>query len=132
MREEGIRLRRRVGWVCVLALAAVCSAVVSAGAARAQGDPAIRVGDRTSHGGFVQGGSPNVVIGGVIAARVGHPVSCALTCGPTVPHGGGPITTGSTTVFINGQPAARQGSTATEACATSTLVGGTSSVLIGP
>lgn len=115
-----------------LATALGLATSVAGGMAHAQGLPAVRLGDATSHGGVVQQGSPNVLIGGVIAARVGHRVGCALTCAGGSPHAGGPIANGSSTVFINGFNAARQGSAATEACATSTLVGGTASVLIGP
>jgi uncharacterized Zn-binding protein involved in type VI secretion len=52
-------------------------------------------------GGPIIGGSPNVFIGGLPAARVTDPVTCV---GPP-----DTIVVGSATVFINGLPAARMG-----------------------
>lgn len=96
------------------------------------GSPAARVGHATNHGGLVQEGSLNVVIGGQLAARVGDRAGCPLTCGPGVPHLGGPIASGSSTVSINGRAAAFLGSAVAEACSASVIVGGVSTVLIGP
>jgi uncharacterized Zn-binding protein involved in type VI secretion len=52
-------------------------------------------------GGPIIMGSPNVLIGGMPAARVGDPAACV---GPM-----DVIAMGSGTVLINGQPAARMG-----------------------
>ncbi|HVV69572.1 MAG TPA: PAAR domain-containing protein [Gammaproteobacteria bacterium] len=49
-------------------------------------------------------GSPNILINGLPAARMGDPVSCRLASGaPPI------IAEGSSTVFFNGKPAARMG-----------------------
>lgn len=72
---------------------------------------AARVGDQTSHGSPLGPGpgSANVLIGGMPAWRATSDFhACPLVSGPA-PHVGGMVTMGSTTVFINGLPAARQG-----------------------
>jgi len=77
---------------------------------------AARIGDMTSHGSPLTPavpppamGSPNVMIGGQPAWRVTADVhTCPLSNGPQ-PHVGGPVLKGSTSVFINGLPAVRQG-----------------------
>lgn len=76
---------------------------------------AARVGDITSHGTpltpLLPGvmGSLNVFIGGQPAWRAITDVHvCPLSNGPQ-PHVGGTVFKGSTSVFINGLPAARQG-----------------------
>lgn len=72
---------------------------------------AARVGDITSHGSPLGPGpgSPNVLIGGMPAWRATSDFhACPLVSG-TVPHAGGVVAVGSTTVLINGLPAARQG-----------------------
>ncbi len=77
--------------------------------------PAARAGDMTSHGTPLNlaGGSSNVWIGGQRAWRAITDVhQCPLTTG-TVPHVGGVVVKGSTKVFINKFPAARQGDTIT-------------------
>jgi uncharacterized Zn-binding protein involved in type VI secretion len=48
----------------------------------------------------VNGGSPNVFIEGLPAARLGDPATC---CGPV-----DAVSKGSATVFINGKPASRR------------------------
>jgi uncharacterized Zn-binding protein involved in type VI secretion len=54
-------------------------------------------------------GSPNVLIGGQPAWRAVTDVHvCPLVSG-VVPHVGGVVVKGSTSVLINGYPAARQG-----------------------
>jgi uncharacterized Zn-binding protein involved in type VI secretion len=109
----------------LLAAAALSLATV------AQAASAIRVEDRTSHGGSVlPPGSPNVFIEGRPAVRLNDQVACPLFNG-VVPHVGGPIATGSGSVFINGRPAARAGSVVTEVEATSVLTGGSETVQIG-
>jgi uncharacterized Zn-binding protein involved in type VI secretion len=50
---------------------------------------------------------------------------------PPVPHVGGPISQGSATVLIGGQPAARQGDMATCTGPPDTIVSGAPTVLIG-
>ncbi len=79
---------------------------------------AARVGDMTSHGTPLTplgpGGSLNVLIGGQPAWRATADVHvCPLASG-TVPHVGGVVAKGSTSVLINNLPAARQGDTITE------------------
>lgn len=93
--------------------------------------PAARVTDQTAHGTPLTGaGSPNVLIGGMPAWRVGDFHSCPLSNGP-VPHVGGVVSAGSTTVLINGMPAARLGDTITENGPPNTIVGGEATVIIG-
>jgi uncharacterized Zn-binding protein involved in type VI secretion len=78
--------------------------------------PAARVGDMTGHGTPLSPGpgSVNVFIGGQPAWRAVIDVhACPLSNGPQ-PHVGGNLPVGSLTVFINNQPAARQGDTITE------------------
>jgi uncharacterized Zn-binding protein involved in type VI secretion len=80
---------------------------------------AARVGDMTSHGTpltpLVPGvmGSPNVLIGGQPAWRVTDVHVCPQVS-VLVPHVGGAVQKGSTTVLINNRPAARQGDVITE------------------
>ena len=68
--------------------------------------------------GAVSQGSPNVLVNGLPAARVGDAESC---------HGG-QVAQGSTGVFINGRPAARVGDKTT--CG-AVIVGGSGNVFIG-
>jgi uncharacterized Zn-binding protein involved in type VI secretion len=49
-----------------------------------------------------------------------------------VPHVGGPIVSGSATVFIGGLPAARVGDTIVETGPAATIVIGAFTVVIGP
>lgn len=92
---------------------------------------AARQGDQTDHGGFITTGSTNVHIAGSPAARTGDTAVCPQATGDT-PHVGGAIIGGSPTVLINGMPAARVGDTVPEAGgAVSTIVTGSSTVLIG-
>ena len=67
------------------------------------------------------------------AARVSDMHTCPMaTPGtPPVPHVGGPITMGSGTVLIGGQPAARQGDMATCTGPPDAIVSGCMTVLIG-
>lgn len=96
--------------------------------------PAARVGDMTSHGTPLAGpgaGSLNVLIGGQPAWRAGVDVhTCPLVSG-TVPHVGGVVALGSSTVFINTMPAARQGDQITEAGPPNAIAVGMLTVLIG-
>lgn len=76
-------------------------------------------------------GSTNVLIEGKPAWRaVSDSHVCPLSSGP-VPHGGGVVTMGSSTVLINKLPAARLGDTIVEATAPNTITMGATTVLIG-
>ncbi len=94
---------------------------------------AARLGDQTSHGTPLTPGpgSLNVLIGGKPAWRSLSDVhTCPLVSG-VVPHVGGVVTLGSTTVLINNLPAARQGDIITEAAPPNTIAVGCPTVLIG-
>jgi uncharacterized Zn-binding protein involved in type VI secretion len=98
---------------------------------------AARVGDLTSHGTPLTppgpaGGSPTVLIGKLPAWRAGIDVHiCPLLSG-TVPHTGGVVLKGSTTVFINGAPAVRASDAVTEAAGPPNQIsGGCPTVSIG-
>lgn len=97
------------------------------------GQPAARVTDQTSHGSPLSPGpgSPTVLIGGKPAWRVGSDIhTCPLSDGPK-PHVGGTVLVGSTTVFINGLPAARQGDQIIETGPPNPIAVGEFTVLIG-
>jgi len=94
--------------------------------------PAARTLDPTSHGTPLSGpGSSNVLIGGKPAWRALADVhACPLVTG-VVPHVGGTVAVGSSTVLINNMPAARQGDSIVESGPPNTIVGGEPTVLIG-
>jgi len=95
--------------------------------------PAARVGDMTSHGTPLSPGpgSANVLIEGMPAWRVGSDLhSCPLANG-TVPHVGGVVAVGSSTVLINNLPAARQGDSISESGPPNSISMGSTKVLIG-
>ncbi|AGB14785.1 hypothetical protein Halru_0133 [Halovivax ruber XH-70] len=94
--------------------------------------PAARLGDQTAHGTPLTGtASPNVLIGKKPAWRaLGDVHTCPLTTG-VVPHVGGPVVAGSTSVLINKLPAARMGDTIVESGPPNTIAAGCPSVLIG-
>ena len=95
---------------------------------------AARIGDMTNHGTPLGPGpgSPNVLIGGMPAWRATTDFhTCPLLNPDGSPHVGGIVTNGSTTVFINGFPAVRQGDIITETGPPNTIVTGCSTVLIG-
>ena len=95
--------------------------------------PAARVGDMTGHGTPLGPGpgSVNVLIGGMPAFRAGSDFhTCPLFNGP-LPHVGGVISMGSTTVLINNLPAVRQGDMITEAGPPNSIVMGCPTVMIG-
>ena len=95
--------------------------------------PAARVGDQTSHGTPLDPGpgSVNVLIGGMPAWRATADFhACPLVTG-TVPHVGGTVLIGSTTVLINNLPAVRQGDMITENGPPNTIAVGCPTVLIG-
>ena len=99
------------------------------------GQPAARMGDTTSHGTpLVPGlGSPNVLIGGMPAWRVGSDMHvCPLVNPGPVPHVGGQVLIGSTTVLINNMPAVRMGDQIVESGGgPNAIVSGEVTVLIG-
>jgi uncharacterized Zn-binding protein involved in type VI secretion len=95
--------------------------------------PAARVGDQTAHGTPLGPGpgSATVMIGGMRAWRAGiDSHACPLSNGPQ-PHVGGTVAKGSTTVFINGMPAARLGDQIVEAGPPNPIAMGAVNVLIG-
>ena len=97
------------------------------------GQPAARLGDQTSHGTPLAPGigSVNVLIGGKPAWRATVDIHvCPLVDG-VKPHVGGVVALGSTTVLINGLPAARQGDQFVEAGAPNAILLGAPTVLIG-
>lgn len=97
------------------------------------GQPAARVGDTTSHGTPLGPGpgSANVLIGGMPAWRATSDMhTCPLVTG-LVPHVGGVVSLGSTTVLINGLPATRQGDIIVESGPPNSIVLGCMTVLIG-
>ncbi|RLC76688.1 MAG: hypothetical protein DRJ03_28155 [Chloroflexi bacterium] len=96
--------------------------------------PAARLGDMTAHGTPLGPGpgSPDVLIGGKPAWRANADMhTCPLINPEGTPHVGGVVTLGSTTVFINGLPAARQGDVIVESGPPNTIVMGCPTVLIG-
>lgn len=93
--------------------------------------PAARLGDITSHGTPLIGVcSMNVFIGKMPAWRVLDVHICPMMMGP-IPHVGGPVLKGSTSVFINKRPAARFGDRITEVAPPNTILMGCPTVLIG-
>lgn len=94
--------------------------------------PGARVGDMTAHGTPLTGpASPDVLIGGQPAWRAASDFhACPLATGPQ-PHVGGVVAIGSSTVLINGAPAARQGDVLAENGPPNTIISGDSTVLIG-
>ncbi|MDG5813514.1 PAAR domain-containing protein [Chitinispirillales bacterium ANBcel5] len=95
---------------------------------------AARITDMTAHGGTITGpGAPNVLIGKMVAARMGDMHMCPMvTPGmPPVPHVGGPIVGGCPTVLIGKAPAARQGDMCVCVGPPSSIVIGCPTVLIG-
>jgi len=94
---------------------------------------AARVSDMTSHGTPLSPGpgSGNVLIGGMPAWRAtSDQHTCPLVSG-TVPHVGGIVAVGSTTVLINNLPAARQGDIIVESGPPNTIAMGCATVQIG-
>ena len=97
------------------------------------GQPGARVADQTSHGTPLGPGpgSTNVLIGGMPAWRAAADFhACPLVTG-VVPHVGGVVAMGSTSVFINGLPAARQGDMITESAPPNSIAMGCQTVMIG-
>ena len=98
--------------------------------------PAARLSDPTAHGTPLTGAaSPSVFVGGLPAWRAlgdVHTCPLAVPTTPPVPHVGGVVQPGSSSVLIEGLPAARMGDTIVEATIPNTVVGGCPTVLIGP
>jgi uncharacterized Zn-binding protein involved in type VI secretion len=94
--------------------------------------PAARIGDQTAHGTPLTGASsPTVLIGGLPAWRALSDFhTCPLSTGP-VPHVGGIVQPGSSTVLVESLPLARMGDTITESGPPNTIVGGCPTVLVG-
>lgn len=97
---------------------------------------AARALDQTAHGTPLSGpGSANVLIGGMPAWRATidfHACPLATPATPAVPHVGGTVSMGSTSVLINNVPAARQGDTIVEGGGPpNTIVSGCPTVVIG-
>jgi uncharacterized Zn-binding protein involved in type VI secretion len=65
-----------------------------------------------------------------MAARVGDMHTCPMVTG-TVPHVGGPIMVGCTTVLIGGMPAARVGDSVTCSGPPDSIAMGSTTVMIG-
>ena len=87
--------------------------------------PASRVGDPTIHPGALTGpGVPNVLVGGMPAAVLMEPHTCASSS----PHPPTAAVKGSGTVLIGGRPALRMGDST--ACG-AVIVAGAPNVLIG-
>lgn len=94
---------------------------------------AARVGDMTAHGTPLGPGpgSSNVLIGGMPVWRATADFhACPLISG-TVPHAGGVVAMGSTSVLINNLPAARQGDMIVESGPPNSIVMGCPTVMIG-
>lgn len=97
------------------------------------GQPAARVTDPTSHGTPLSPGpgSVNVLIGGLPAWRAAADFHTCPLVTVLVPHVGGVVAVGSTTVLINNLPAARMGDQIVEAGPPNAIVMGEPTVLIG-
>lgn len=97
------------------------------------GQPAARVGDQTSHGTPLSPGpgSMNVLIGGKPAWRAAADFHTCPLVTVLVPHVGGVVAMGSTTVLINNLPAARLGDQVVEVGPPNAIVLGETTVLIG-
>ena len=95
------------------------------------GKPAARMTDSCSHGGLIVMGFPQVLIGGMPAARCADNHVCPMVTG-VVPHVGGPILPpGGIGVLIGNMPAARMGDMAVCVGPPDVIVMGCMTVLIG-
>ncbi|HEX8745875.1 MAG TPA: PAAR domain-containing protein [Pyrinomonadaceae bacterium] len=94
---------------------------------------AARMGDPTSHGKPLSPGpgSTNVLIGGKPAWRATTDFHACPLVTVTVPHVGGTVAMGSTTVLINNMPAARQGDMIVESGPPNSIAMGEPTVIIG-
>lgn len=95
--------------------------------------PAATVGDLTAHGSPLAPGpgSMNVFIGGKPAWRVGTDFHTCPLVDVLKPHVGGTVVAGSSTVLINGMPAARMGDIIVEPGIPNVISSGVPTVLIG-
>ncbi|WP_435158795.1 PAAR domain-containing protein [Haladaptatus sp. DFWS20] len=96
--------------------------------------PAARILDQTAHATPLTGaGSSNVFIGGKPAWRATDLHTCPLsTPTPTpIPHVGGAVQMGSSTVMINNVPATRMGDSIVENGPPNSIASGEPTVLIG-
>ena len=94
---------------------------------------AARIGDMTAHGTPLSPGpgSVNVIIGGMPAWRATSDFHACPLVTALVPHVGGVVAMGSTTVLINSLPAARQGDVIVEVGPPNTIAAGCPTVVIG-
>lgn len=94
---------------------------------------AATIGGLTSHGTPLGPGpgSTNVLIGGKPAWRAMSDFHACPLLTALVPHVGGTVLMGSTTVLINNLPAARQGDTIVESGPPNAISMGEPTVLIG-
>ena len=94
---------------------------------------AARITDLTAHGTPLSPGpgSPSVLIAGLPAWRAGVDFHMCPLVTALVPHAGGVVAMGSTTVLINGLPAARQGDIIPEVGPPNTISMGAPTVLVG-
>lgn len=95
--------------------------------------PAARLSDQTAHGTPLAPGpgSPNVLIGGMPAWRALSDFHACPLLTVLVPHVGGVVSMGSTTVLINNLPAARAGDIIAEGGPPNSIVMGAPTVQIG-
>jgi len=95
--------------------------------------PAVRFADRSAHGGVISDtGLPpttKVYINGLPAVGVGAMHTCPAESS-NIPHVGGSIFTGSTKVFVVGNPVAIDGSAAYCIGAIDTIIGGSQNVYV--
>ena len=94
---------------------------------------AARIGDMTSHGTPLTPGpgSVNVLIGGQPAWRAAIDFHTCPLVTALVPHVGGVVAMGSTTVLINKMPAARMGDMIVEVGPPNSIAQGLPTVIIG-
>ena len=94
---------------------------------------AARMADQTSHGTPLSPGpgSATVLIGGMPAWRAGVDFHACPLLTVLVPHVGGMVAMGSTTVLINNFPAARQGDQIVESGPPNVIALGCPTVQIG-
>lgn len=86
----------------------------------------ITVGDKTDHGGTVISGSPNHDIKGRAIARIGDQVDCPQSYPGGQPHGINIITTGHSSLTVNGVAVAVEGCTTECGCK---LIGSSSATI---
>lgn len=119
------------GLISILFLSFIAFGIVTSPALA--GNLAARVGDATSHGTpLIPGpGSTNVIIGGMPAWRAVIDLHTCPLVTDLVPHVGGVVAVGSSTVLINNYPAARVGDIILEIGPPNSIANGCPTVLIG-